>query len=212
MQDDLIDAAEWAVSQGIAARDKVAIYGGSYGGYAVLAALAFTPETFACGVDLFGTSNLRTQVEGDGARREFRRAEYYRRIGDPTTEAGRALLAERSPILRADAIRRPLLVAQGANDPQVKKAQSDELVEALRSHGASVTYLVFPDEGHGFTRPENEIALRAIAEHFLAQCLGGRAEPFGQSLRSSSLVIPHGANFVEGLQEALAESPAENLP
>lgn len=212
MQDDLVDAAEWAVSQGIAARDKVAIYGGSYGGYAVLAALAFTPQKFACGVDLFGTSNLRTQVEDDAARRESRRAEYYRRMGDPTTEAGRALLAERSPIFRSDAISRPLLVAQGANDPQVKKAQSDELVEALRSRGASVTYLVFPDEGHGFTRPESGIALAAVAEHFLAQCLGGRAEPFGQSLRSSSLIIPHGANFVEGLQEALAKAPAEKLP
>jgi dipeptidyl aminopeptidase/acylaminoacyl peptidase len=139
MQDDLIDAAEWAVSRGIAARDKVAIYGGSYGGYAVLAALAFTPEKFACGVDLFGTSNLLTQVEADAARREFRRAEYYRRVGDPTTETGRALLTERSPISRADAISRPLLVAQGANDPQVKKPQSDQVVEALRSRGAPVT-------------------------------------------------------------------------
>jgi dipeptidyl aminopeptidase/acylaminoacyl peptidase len=212
MQDDLVDAVEWAISQGIAVRDKVAIHGGSYGGYAVLAALAFTPQKFACGVDLFGTSNLRTQVEGDAARREFRRAEYYRRIGDPTTGAGRALLAERSPIFRADAISRPLLVAQGANDPQVKKAQSDELVEALRSRGASVTYLVFPDEGHGFTRPENGIALSAVEEHFLARCLGGRAEPFGQSLRSSSLIVPQGAQFVEGLQEALAKAPAENLP
>jgi len=204
MQDDLIDAAEWAVSQGIAIRDKVAIYGGSYGGYAVLAALAFTPGQFACGVDLFGTSNLQIQVESDAARNEFRRAEYYRRMGDPTTEAGRAMLVERSPITYADAIRRPLLVAQGGNDPQVKKPQSDQLVEALKSRGAAVTYLVFPDEGHGFTRPENVIALRAVAEHFLAQCLGGRAEPFGQSLWSSSLVIPHGAEFIEGLPEASA--------
>lgn len=212
MQDDLVDAVEWAISQGIAVRDKVAIYGASYGGYAVLAALAFTPQKFACGVDLFGTTNLRTQVEGDAALRESRRAEYYRRMGDPRTEAGRALLAERSPIFRADAISRPLLVAQGANDPQVKKAQSDELVEALRSRGASVTYLVFPDEGHGFGRAENGIALMAIAEHFLAQCLGGRAEPFGQSLRSSSLIVPQGAQYVKGLQEALAKAPAENLP
>lgn len=205
MQDDLVDAAEWAVSQGIAQRNKVAIYGGSYGGYAVLAALAFTPEKFACGVDLFGPSNLVTQVESDAARNEGRRAEYYRRVGDPTTETGRAFLTERSPVFRAEAISRPLLVAQGANDPQVKKPQSDQMVEALRSRGASVTYLLFPDEGHGFTRPENQIALTAITEHFLAQCLGGRAEPFGQSLRSSSLTILYGASFIEGLQEALTD-------
>jgi dipeptidyl aminopeptidase/acylaminoacyl peptidase len=204
MQDDLVDAAEWAVSQGIAARDKVAIYGGSYGGYAVLAALAFTPRTFACGVDLFGTSNLQTQVESDAARNAHRRAEYYRRMGDPTTEAGRALLAERSPLTRADAITRPLLVAQGGNDPQVKQPQSDQLVEALRSRDAVVTYLLFPDEGHGFTRPGNILALRAVTEHFLAKCLGGRAEPFGQSLRSSSLRVPHGAGNIEGLEGALS--------
>jgi dipeptidyl aminopeptidase/acylaminoacyl peptidase len=204
MLDDLVDAADWAVSQGVAARDKVAIYGGSYGGYAVLAALAFTPEKFACGVDLFGTSNLQTQVESDAARNEFRRAEYYRRMGDPTTAAGRAVLAERSPITHADAISRPLLVAQGTNDPQVKKPQSDQLVEALRSRGATVTYLVFSGEGHGFTRPENVLALRAVTEHFLAQCLGGRAEPFGQSLAPSALAVPQGANFIEGLQNALS--------
>lgn len=203
MLDDLVDAAEWAVSQHIAVRDKVAIYGGSYGGYAVLSALAFRPEKFACGVDLFGTSNLQTQVESDAARNEFRRAEYYRRMGDPTTEAGRALLAERSPIAHADAIRRPLLVAQGTNDPQVRKAQSDQLVEALRLRGGAVTYLVFAGEGHGFTRPENVLALRAVSEHFLAQCLGGRAEPFGQSLRRSSMAVPHGASLIGGLQEAL---------
>jgi dipeptidyl aminopeptidase/acylaminoacyl peptidase len=204
MLDDLVDAVDWAISQGIASRDKVAIYGGSYGGYAVLAALAFTPEKFACGVDLFGTSDLRTQVESDAARNEFRRAEYYRRMGDPTSEAGRALLAERSPLTRADAIVRPLLVAQGTTDPQVKKIQSDQMVAALRSHGATVTYLIFSGEGHGFTKPENVIALRAVEEQFLAQCLGGRTEPFGQSLRNSSLTVPHGAGFVEGLEEALA--------
>lgn len=171
----------------------------------MLAGLAFTP-------DLFGTSNLLTQVENDAGRRAFRRAEYYRRIGDPTTEAGRAFLIERSPITRATAISRPLLVAHGANDPQLPKAQSDQIVEALRSRDAVVTYLVFPDEGHGFSRPENEIALMAIAEHFLAQCLGGRAEAFGESLQSSSLIVPHGANFVEGLAEALTKMAAEDLP
>ena len=204
MQDDLIDVAEWAVSHGIATRDKVAIYGGSYGGYAVLAALVFTPEKFACGVDLFGSSNLQTQIESDAARNESRRAEYYRRMGDPTTQSGRAQLVERSPIAHANAISRPLLVAQGTNDPQVKKPQSDQLVDALKSRGATVTYLVFPGEGHGFTRPENIIALRAGTEHFLARCLGGRAEPFGESLRSSPVIVSHGGNFIEGLQEAAA--------
>lgn len=204
MQDDLLDAADWAVAQGIALRDKVAIYGASYGGYAVLAALAFTPERFACGVDLFGPTNLHAQVESDAARNAFRRGEYYRRMGDPTTEAGRAFLADRSPITHASAIDRPLLVAQGTNDPQVKKAQTDQLVETLRSRAANVTYLVFPGEGHGFTRAENIIALRAVTEHFLARCLGGRSEPFGQSLWSSSMLIPNGAEFIPGLQEALA--------
>jgi len=155
-------------------------------------------------------SNLVTQIESDAARNESRRAEYYRRVGNPATEAGRAFLAARSPISRADAIRRPLLVAQGANDPQVKQPQSDQIVEALKSHGAPVTYVVFPDEGHGFTRPENVIASMAIQEHFLAQCLGGRAESFGQSLRASSVTVLHGANFIEGLQEALAKSSDEN--
>jgi dipeptidyl aminopeptidase/acylaminoacyl peptidase len=125
-------------------------------------------------------------------------------MGDPTTAAGLALLKDRSPLTHAAAITRPLLVAQGDSDPQVKKLQSDQLVEALRSRGAIVTYLVFPGEGHGFTRPENVLALRAVAEQFLAQCLGGRAEPLGQSLRSSSLVVPHGANFIDGLQMAIA--------
>jgi dipeptidyl aminopeptidase/acylaminoacyl peptidase len=204
MNDDVIDAAEWAVSQGIAIRDKVAVYGASYGGYGVLAALAFTPDRFACGVDMFGPSDVQAQVESDAVRNESRRTEYYRRVGDPTTEAGRARLAERSPAFHADAIRRPLLVAQGTNDPQVRKPQSDQIVEALKSRGATVTYLVFPGEGHGFTRPENVIAFRGVAEHFLAQCLGGRAEPFGQSLRASPVIIQHGANFIEGLQEASA--------
>jgi dienelactone hydrolase len=109
-----------------------------------------------------------------------------------------------------DAIKRPLLVAQGANDPQVKKPQSDQLVDALRSRAVAVTYIVFPDEGHGFVRPHNNIAFTAVAEHFLAQCLGGRAEPFGTSLHASSMIVPHGAEFVNGLREALAKPPPEN--
>jgi dipeptidyl aminopeptidase/acylaminoacyl peptidase len=123
-------------------------------------------------------------------------------MGDPTTEVGRALLSERSPLAHVDSISRPLLVAQGGNDPQVKKPQSDQLVDALGSRGATVTYLVFPDEGHGFTRPQNVLALRAVTEQFLAQCLGGRAEPFGESLRRSSLIVSHGADYVDGLQDA----------
>lgn len=205
MQDDLVDAADWAVAQGIAVEDKVGLYGGSYGGYAVLAALAFTPGKFACGIDLFGASDLAPLVESNAARNASRRAEYFRRIGDPTTATGRAFLAARSPISRVDAITRPLLIAHGAIDSNVKQFQSDQMVEALRARGAPVTYVVFADEGHGFIRPENVIAHMATTENFLAHCLGGRAEPFGESLAASSISVPQGAEFVPGLQAALGQ-------
>ncbi len=203
MHDDLIDAVNWAVEQGITTADQVAIMGGSYGGYAVLAGLAFTPEVFACGVDIVGPSNLNTLLSSIPAYWEAGRIQLYKRVGDPTTPDGAALLKACSPLTRADAIVRPLLIGQGANDPRVKQAESDQIVTAMQSKSIPVTYVLFPDEGHGFARPENSIAFYAVAEHFLAGCLGGRTEPFGEALKGSSITVPDGAEFAPGLKAAL---------
>jgi dipeptidyl aminopeptidase/acylaminoacyl peptidase len=203
MHDDLIDAVQWAVDEGITTPDKVAIMGGSYGGYCVLAGLAFTPDTFACGVDIVGPSNLNTLLTSIPEYWEAMRAQLYMRVGDPRTEQGAALLKARSPLTRADDIKRPLLIGQGANDPRVKQAESDQIVGAMEKKQIPVTYVLFPDEGHGFARPENNIAFIATAEHFLAANLGGRAEPYGDDIKASSMQVPHGAAFAPGLREAL---------
>jgi dipeptidyl aminopeptidase/acylaminoacyl peptidase len=174
MHTDLLDAKEWLVAQGVADSLRVAIMGGSYGGYAVLAALAFSPGTFACGVDIVGPSNLNTLVASIPPYWETLRGTFTRRMGE-----GEAFLTEQSPLFRADAIRAPLLIGQGANDPRVKIAESDQIVGAMRRNGQPVTYVVFDDEGHGFARPENNKRFNAVVEAFLHDQLGGRAEPPG---------------------------------
>ena len=204
MHDDLIDAVEWAVAQGIAARDKVAIMGGSYGGYATLAGLAFTPEVFACGVDIVGPSNLETLLETIPPYWAPVVKIFHERMGDPSTPEGLALLREASPLHKAGDIVKPLLIAQGANDPRVKQSESDQIVGAMKAAGIPVTYVLYPDEGHGFARPENNIAFYAIAENFLSQCLDGRAEPVGDAMEPSSAQIIEGAGNVTGLESALA--------
>ncbi|MEA3008613.1 MAG: hypothetical protein QOJ91_305 [Sphingomonadales bacterium] len=203
MHDDLLDAVDWAVERGVTRQDKVAIMGGSYGGYATLAGLAFTPDRFACGVDIVGPSNLNTLLSTIPPYWEAIRAQFYKRMGDPTTEEGKALLKERSPLFKADRIRRPLLIGQGANDPRVNINESQQIVDALKAKDIPVTYVVFPDEGHGFARPQNNIAFNAVAENFLAKCLGGRAEPIGPALKASSAQVPYGAEYAPGLAEAL---------
>jgi dipeptidyl aminopeptidase/acylaminoacyl peptidase len=204
MHDDLIDAVRWAIAAGVTTADKVAILGGSYGGYSVLAGLAFTPEVFACGVDIVGPSNLETLLATIPSYWEAMRVTLHKRVGDPTTPDGAALLKARSPLNRAGDIVRPLLIGQGANDPRVKQAESDQIVAAMQAKAIPVTYVLFPDEGHGFARPENNLAFYAAAENFLAAYLGGRAEPFGQALHGSSIQVPHGAEFAPGLAAALA--------
>jgi dipeptidyl aminopeptidase/acylaminoacyl peptidase len=203
MHDDLLDATEWAIRNGVTTRDKVAIMGGSYGGYATLAGMAFTPTTFACGVDIVGPSNLFTLLETIPPYWESFKQQFYKRMGDPTTEAGRAMLKERSPLNAADKIVRPLLIGQGANDPRVNVRESDQIVAAMSAKQIPVTYVVFPDEGHGFARPANNIAFQAVAENFLAQCLGGRAEPIGAALQASTAEVRHGAEFAPGLKQAM---------
>ncbi len=203
MHDDLLDAVDWAVKNGVTTRDKVAIMGGSYGGYATLAGMAFTPTTFACGVDIVGPSNLFTLLQTIPPYWEAVKQQFYKRMGDPTTEEGKALLTERSPLHFADKISRPLLIGQGANDPRVNVRESDQIVAAMNSKNIPVTYVVFPDEGHGFARPVNNIAFQSIAENFLGQCLGGRAEPIGATLKASTVQVKHGAQFAPGLAQAM---------
>ena len=205
MHDDLIDAVDWAIESGVTAPDKVAIMGGSYGGYATLAGLTFTPEKFACGVDIVGPSNLETLLETIPPYWAPLVEQFHQRMGDPDTPEGLALLKERSPLHSADRITKPLLIGQGANDPRVKQAESDQIVAAMQEHGIPVTYVLFPDEGHGFARPANNIAFTAISENFLATCLGGRAEPIGDTVAASSAQIVEGEEFVQGLAEALAD-------
>jgi len=207
MQYDLIDAVNWSVREGIADADRVAIMGGSYGGYAVLAGLAFTPEIFSCGVDMYGPSNLITLLDS-----EQEIEEEATRIGDPRTKEGQKLLAERSPWNYVDQIQRPLLVGQGANDPIVSHNESDQIVRAMKEDNLSVTYVFFPDEGHYFARSENNIAFFALAEAFLSQHLGGRFEPIGDNLKGSSITVLVGAEEIPGLEEALSkEHPSRAL-
>ena len=177
MQHDLTDAVQWLIREGIADPKRVAIFGGSYGGYATLAGVAFTPDLYACGVPYVAPSNLITLMESFPAYwRPFIEGSWYKRVGDPANEADRADLIARSPLFKVDDIRVPLLVVHGANDPRVKQAESDRIVVALRDKGAAVEYLVAPDEGHGFRSPENRLALAASMEKFLAKHLGGRYE------------------------------------
>ena len=203
MHDDLIDAVEWAVKRGVAPADQVAIMGGSYGGYATLAGLTFTPTTFACGVDIVGPSNLETLLKTIPPYWVPLIEQFHQRMGNPNTPEGLALLKERSPLYKAGDIVRPLLIGQGANDPRVNQAESDQIVAAMQSKGIPVTYVLFPDEGHGFARPENNIAFNAVTENFLAGCLKGRAEPIGDTVQKSSAKVPAGAAFTPGLEAAL---------
>ena len=206
MHDDLIDAVEWAIQEGIADPDQVAIMGASYGGYATLVGLTFTPETFACGVDLVGMSNLVTWFESIPSYWQPQIDLFATRLGDARTEEGRALLTERSPLTYVDRIQRPLLIGQGANDPRVKQTESDQIVQAMQERDIPVTYVLYPDEGHGFARPENRLSFFAIAEAFLHEHLDGRFEPVGDEFEGSSITVPAGAEEVSGLTEAL---PAE---
>lgn len=202
---DQQDAVAWAIAGGIADPDRVAILGGSFGGYSTLAGLTFTPELFACGVDIVGPSNLITLLESIPPYWKPMLELFTTRVGDHRTEEGRALLAAHSPLTHVDRIRRPLLIGQGANDPRVKQAESDQIVAAMQAKAIPVTYVLYPDEGHGFARPENRISFNAIAEAFLAHCLGGRCEPIGADFEGSSLTVPAGAEVLPGLPAALGQ-------
>jgi len=183
MHDDLIDAVNWAVKQGYADPKHVAIMGGSYGGYAALVGVTFTPDVFCCAVDIVGPSNLVTLLKSIPPYWAPMRETFSLRVGDP--EKDEEFLKSRSPLFKADQIKVPLLIGQGANDPRVKQAESEQIVAALRKANKPVEYILFPDEGHGFARPENRLKFMAAAEAFLAKHLpGGRAEAGGESTQA----------------------------
>jgi dipeptidyl aminopeptidase/acylaminoacyl peptidase len=175
MHDDLIDAVEYVVGKGWVDRKRVAISGGSFGGYAALVGATFTPDVFCCAVDVVGPSNLKTLIESIPPYWAPIVAQFHERVGNPETEAD--FLWERSPLSKVDQIRIPILVAQGANDPRVKQAESEQVVNAMREKGIDHVYLLFGDEGHGFAKPENRMKFFQVAEQFLAKHLGGRFEP-----------------------------------
>lgn len=190
MHKDLLDTVAWAVAEGYSDPERVAIFGGSYGGYATLVGLTFTPEVFACGVDIVGPSNLVTLLSDLPPYWLSTRPMMRQRIGAlPDSDEGRKYLMERSPLSRADRIARPLLIGQGANDPRVRKVESDQIAEAMKDKGLPVTYLLYPDEGHGFQKPENRLSFFAVAEQFLAQHIGGRYQPMEDDLEGSSMEV-----------------------
>ena len=204
MHEDLLDAVAWAVREGIADPERVAIMGGSYGGYATLVGMTATPDTFACGVDIVGPSSLVTLIESLPPYWQPAIELFATRMGDHRTDQGRDLLVERSPLTHVDRIKRPLLIGQGANDPRVKQAESDQIVKAMQDKNIPVTYVLYPDEGHGFARPENNLSFFAVSDAFLAQCLGGRYEPVGDDFDGSSITVPVGAEHLPGLEQALS--------
>jgi len=176
MQDDLTDGVKYLVDKGIAAEDKVAIYGGSYGGYATLAGLAFTPDIYNCGISYVGVSNMLTFLNSIPAYWETARKFLNEHVGDPENPEDMERLKKQSPLFAADKITAPLLVVQGANDPRVVKAESDQIVVAMRDLGRDVEYMVAPDEGHGFSNEENRVAMYVAMENFFSKHLGGRVQ------------------------------------
>ncbi len=201
MHDDLVDAVRWAIDQRLADPNRVAIMGTSYGGYATLVGLTFTPELFACGVDIVGPSHVRTLLSTIPPYWTPHQALYARRVGDLSETE---FLDSISPLTKVERIVRPLLVGQGANDPRVRRVEADQIVTAMQSHGIPVTYILFPDEGHGFARPENRMAFFAITEQFLAKHLGGRAEPIGDDVRRSTALPQAGGELIPGLDQSFA--------
>jgi dipeptidyl aminopeptidase/acylaminoacyl peptidase len=190
MHTDLVDGVSWAIARGIADQKRIAIYGGSYGGYAALAGATFTPDLFKCAVDIVGPSNLFTLLRSVPPYWKAFASIFRTRIGNIDDPEDEPLLRAASPLFAADRIRIPILIGQGANDPRVKQAESEQIVAAIERNRGTATYVLYPDEGHGFARPPNRMDFNARAEQFLAEQLGGRAEPMqGERLPGSTAVI-----------------------
>lgn len=190
MQDDLTDAMNWAISEGIAEKNKVIIMGGSYGGYATLVGMSMTPNQYMAGIDIVGPSNLETLINSIPPYWKPHIAHLIRIIGgSPNTKEGKKILRSKSPLTYASQITNPLLIVQGANDPRVKQSESDQIVKVMKSHGIPVSYLLYPDEGHGLSRPENKLSMCAIIEYFLSNIAGGRYLAHNNEFPGSSIEI-----------------------
>jgi dipeptidyl aminopeptidase/acylaminoacyl peptidase len=204
VREDLLDAVRWAVDNGVARADRVAIAGWGFGGYEAFAGLTFTPEQYRCGASFAGPANLFSMLDAASAAT---RPMLYQRIADARTAQGRQLLRDQSPFFRINQIRSPLLLALGGRDPRASRAEADQIAQALRARGPGLTYLVFPDEGRQLVRPQNRLSYLAVLEHFLGDCLGGRIEPVGASFEGASIHVFDGAVNVPGLT-AFARRPA----
>jgi len=189
MHDDLVDSVNWAIERGIADPKKVAIMGGSYGGYAALAGLTFTPDLFACAVDVVGPSNLLTLIKSVPPYWEPILSDLKKRVGPWDTEEQREALNQISPLTFANKIKKPLFIAQGRHDPRVKQAESDQIVKEMRSKNIPVIYALYNDEGHGFAKPENRLSYYALVEQFLATILRGKSEAIGDDLKGVNFLL-----------------------
>ena len=204
MHDDLLDAVDWAVTARIADPTRVATMGGSYGGYATLVGMTMTQDKFACGVDIVGPSSIITLLNSIPPYWAPMLQLFRDCVGDHTTKEGCAALNRVSPLTHVHNIKKPLLIGQGANDPRVKQSESDQIVKAMQQKNIPVTYVLFPDEGHGFARPENNLAFFAVTDAFLARHLGGRSEPISpEDFNGSTIQVPTGADRLPGLDDAL---------
>jgi len=195
MQHDLTDSVQWAIDKGIADPDNICVYGGSYGGYATLAGLTFTPDVYKCGVDIVGPSNIKTLLDSIPAYWGPLRNDMLKKIGD--VDADEEFNRKISPLYHIDKIKSPLLIGQGANDPRVKQAEADQIAFAMQKKGIPVEYVLYPDEGHGFARPDNRIDFNGRAEKFLAKHLGGRAEAYEEILAGATATFPLQESVVE---------------
>lgn len=204
MQEDLLDAVQWAVSNGVARADRVAILGSGFGGYAALAGLAFTPDQYRCGAAIGAPANLTAVLDNAPPSR---RDDLYLRVGDTRTAEGRQLLRERSPVLRANQITHPLMLALGERDAGASRGEFDQIAQSLRGRRIGLTYLAFPEEGRDLARPQDRLAFYAVLEHFLGACLGGRIEPVGGAFQGATMTAYDGAGAVPGLS-AFVRRPA----
>lgn len=205
MHDDLVDAVNWAVDAKIADPKKIAIVGGSYGGYASLVGLTFTPDFFNCGISIVGPTNLITLLQTIPPYWKPEKTQFNERVGNVDTEEGRKFLSSRSPINFVEKIKKPLLILQGEHDPRVKRAEADQIVAKMQEHKIPVTYVLYHDEGHGFARSENSISAFAIMEQFLAQNLGGNYEKIGDDFTGSNFSVIAGKQYISSFKSSLTE-------